>query len=65
MTEIDWSNFTAEEVIQAMYVALKHHDMPAVASLMRLLAVKDSASAELMLAVVDALPEKRTSEETT
>ena len=57
----DWSNFTAEETLKAIYLALKAQDMPAVASLMRLIAVKDPASAELMLAVIDAAASKPSS----
>jgi hypothetical protein len=46
-------DYTAEQVIQAIYRALKARDMEAVATMMPLLAVKDPASAQLMLDVID------------
>ena len=45
--------WTAEELIEGIRRALEGHDMPAVAGMLRLLAVEDPQAAELILLVID------------
>jgi hypothetical protein len=47
------SDFTTDEVLAAIHAALKARDMPAVVGLLHVLAVKDPAAAEAILAVID------------
>ena len=54
LREHDW---TPAQIMAGISMALREHDMEAAASLVRLLAVKDPASAELIVATVDLLGE--------
>jgi len=52
-------NATAEQIQSAMVVALRARDMPAVATLLRMLAVRDPDAAEVILAAIHATEDKR------
>ena len=52
LREHDW---TPAQIMAGISMALREHDMEAAASLVRLLAVMDPASAELIVAAVDFL----------
>jgi hypothetical protein len=49
---VEWS---ADQILAAIAAAMKAGDMPAVAGLMRMLAVRDPASASAILAVIDTV----------
>lgn len=49
-------HYSADEILAAIHAALRARDFPAVSSLLHMLALKDPASAEAILAVVDASP---------
>jgi hypothetical protein len=52
LSDHDWA---PAQIMAAISMALREHDMEAAASLVRMLAVKDPASAELIVAAVDLL----------
>lgn len=54
LNDHDW---TPAQIMAAISMALREHDMEAAASLVRMLATKDPASAELIVAAVAALAE--------
>lgn len=51
-------NYTPAQIMAAISSALREGDMPAAASLVRLLAVRDPASAQLIIDTIDLLNEE-------
>lgn len=53
MADIDPKDWTAAQIMAAMSLALRKSDMPAVSALLHMLALKDPASARLLMDAIE------------